>query len=329
MRRALLRSARRLVARDSLQLTPESHSAHEYNQWREALARDCLDDPDLVPAARADAALSALMRDVTVADDVHRIQTQALCGEAFVMKARFSGDVEDVVAAASYYSSAWTAAGSIRESTNARRAAELWLRSSLAERRHASGLNYPPDVLARSADRVAEWRRNAEILYQSLHEQSERTLRRVAAVLDPASGADLDIDKAWVLRLQALGTHDHLPGEAIEALGLLLEHELRDRLRDFMSHSSAAARAAGREQSAEEEFARLRAALKESEEFPLGETQIASLVRRVLHDQHRGRIGLALSGGGFRASFYHLGVLARLADVDLLRSVDVISGVSG
>ena len=44
---------------------------------------------------------------------------------------------------------------------------------------------------------------------------------------------------------------------------------------------------------------------------------------------HRGKVGLALSGGGFRASFYHLGVLARLAEMDVLRSVDVLSTVSG
>jgi len=42
-----------------------------------------------------------------------------------------------------------------------------------------------------------------------------------------------------------------------------------------------------------------------------------------------GKVGLALSGGGFRASFYHIGVLARLAEVDVLRYVDVLSSVSG
>ncbi|HYJ14262.1 MAG TPA: tetratricopeptide repeat-containing protein, partial [Candidatus Limnocylindria bacterium] len=42
-----------------------------------------------------------------------------------------------------------------------------------------------------------------------------------------------------------------------------------------------------------------------------------------------GKVGLALSGGGFRASFYHLGVLARLAELDVLRHVDVLSCVSG
>lgn len=41
------------------------------------------------------------------------------------------------------------------------------------------------------------------------------------------------------------------------------------------------------------------------------------------------RIGLALSGGGFRASLFHIGVLARLAELDLLRRVQVLSTVSG
>ena len=44
---------------------------------------------------------------------------------------------------------------------------------------------------------------------------------------------------------------------------------------------------------------------------------------------YHGRMGLALSGGGFRASFFHLGVLARLAEMDVLRGVDVLSTVSG
>lgn len=41
------------------------------------------------------------------------------------------------------------------------------------------------------------------------------------------------------------------------------------------------------------------------------------------------KLGLALSGGGFRASFFHLGVLRRLAELDLLRHVSVLSTVSG
>ena len=42
-----------------------------------------------------------------------------------------------------------------------------------------------------------------------------------------------------------------------------------------------------------------------------------------------GKVGLALSGGGFRASLFHIGVLARLAELDVLRSVEFLSCVSG
>ena len=42
-----------------------------------------------------------------------------------------------------------------------------------------------------------------------------------------------------------------------------------------------------------------------------------------------GRLGLALSGGGFRASFYHVGTLARLSDAGILPRVEVVSSVSG
>src|SRR5690606_1350559 len=42
-----------------------------------------------------------------------------------------------------------------------------------------------------------------------------------------------------------------------------------------------------------------------------------------------GKIGLGLSGGGFRAALYHIGVLAKMAEFDLLKDVEVISCVSG
>lgn len=43
----------------------------------------------------------------------------------------------------------------------------------------------------------------------------------------------------------------------------------------------------------------------------------------------RGKFGLALSGGGFRAALFQIGVLARLAELDMLRHVQVLSCVSG
>ena len=47
------------------------------------------------------------------------------------------------------------------------------------------------------------------------------------------------------------------------------------------------------------------------------------------NNQKTKRLGLALSGGGFRASFYHIGVLARMAELGILKHVESISTVSG
>jgi predicted acylesterase/phospholipase RssA len=43
----------------------------------------------------------------------------------------------------------------------------------------------------------------------------------------------------------------------------------------------------------------------------------------------KGKLGLGLSGGGFRASLFHIGVLACLAENDVLRRVELLSCVSG
>jgi len=72
------------------------------------------------------------------------------------------------------------------------------------------------------------------------------------------------------------------------------------------------------------------------EDRPFDNPEIRAVFEALLHGAAEtarsaliGKVGLALSGGGFRASFYHLGVLARLAELDVLRHVDVLSCVSG
>mgnify|MGYP005712028547 CR=1 FL=1 len=41
------------------------------------------------------------------------------------------------------------------------------------------------------------------------------------------------------------------------------------------------------------------------------------------------KLGLALSGGGFRATLYHLGVIRYLRDIGALQEVSDIASVSG
>lgn len=45
--------------------------------------------------------------------------------------------------------------------------------------------------------------------------------------------------------------------------------------------------------------------------------------------KEEGKLGLALSGGGFRSAFFHIGVLAAMAEKDELKNVEIISCVSG
>jgi tetratricopeptide (TPR) repeat protein len=71
----------------------------------------------------------------------------------------------------------------------------------------------------------------------------------------------------------------------------------------------------------EAEIARVLAVPLFKQGSPGADPRLASLLT--------GRVGLALSGGGFRASLYHLGVLARLAESDILRHIEVLSCVSG
>ena len=45
----------------------------------------------------------------------------------------------------------------------------------------------------------------------------------------------------------------------------------------------------------------------------------------VTEERVQPKLGLALSGGGHRAAFFHVGVLAKLAELGLLRPIQVIS----
>src|SRR5262245_4059986 len=67
------------------------------------------------------------------------------------------------------------------------------------------------------------------------------------------------------------------------------------------------------------------------EQTPAGQA-LARLLQQdseAVRSAFRGKFGLALSGGGFRASLFHIGVLAKLAELGVLPHVEVLSCVSG
>ncbi|MGH1541559.1 MAG: patatin-like phospholipase family protein [Arenicella sp.] len=52
-------------------------------------------------------------------------------------------------------------------------------------------------------------------------------------------------------------------------------------------------------------------------------------ISKEIQIRQREGLALSLSGGGYRATLFHLGLLRRLNELDLLKSVDAISSVSG
>lgn len=112
-----------------------------------------------------------------------------------------------------------------------------------------------------------------------------------------------------------------------------------DESRDWLRHAGTIPRPPRWEyETTVKQLARL-AMLQEEGEKP-AEELVNSEAGRVLRDfvggneaalwtAFSGKVGLALSGGGFRASIFHIGVLARLAELDMLRHVEVLSCVSG
>jgi predicted acylesterase/phospholipase RssA len=58
-------------------------------------------------------------------------------------------------------------------------------------------------------------------------------------------------------------------------------------------------------------------------------TPAGSSIPASLPIPEEGHIGLALSGGGFRASLFHLGVIRRLEELGIMEKVSVVSAVSG
>jgi len=75
--------------------------------------------------------------------------------------------------------------------------------------------------------------------------------------------------------------------------------------------------------------AKLRRDREEKERTQCLQALLSSGAASAVTIKKEGKVGLALSGGGFRASLFHIGVLAALAERDKLKDVEVISCVSG
>ncbi|HVN80108.1 MAG TPA: patatin-like phospholipase family protein [Terriglobia bacterium] len=171
---------------------------------------------------------------------------------------------------------------------------------------------------ARSAGGTSE---SARIRKQQAEEIRRRIIQELNDLLQ--STAKAQVEGSWWFWATLAEAHFGL-GEYKDALKYLGKRaELKVPEWDFESTARQAAA-----------LARWQFGPDKTDEFESSEAW--QVLRTLLGDNEAavrqaffGKIGLALSGGGFRASLFHIGVLARLAELDVLRSVEVLSCVSG
>jgi predicted acylesterase/phospholipase RssA len=144
---------------------------------------------------------------------------------------------------------------------------------------------------------------------QDLIDRADEIRREIVADPPPGGGA-------W---------RDETLGEALFGLG---------RFGEAQAHLAAAGRNTTqlwkRETAAMQIAALMR--LRGFEDSQEAQDALRSLVggrRGAFERAQIGKVGVALSGGGYRASLFHIGVLARLAECGVLRHVEVLSCVSG
>jgi len=223
-------------------------------------------------------------------------------GFDFIENKKLAGDGETLGIAGGICKSRWNDLGQLKDLVQAaefyERAAENKLGDDAYPHINAAFIE---DLLAAAGDRPAERRERAN----KLRERIQRDLPVSGTWFNAATRAEA---------LFGLGKYDEAT-EVLRHVGAHTKHapwELRTTA----------------EQLAQLAYLR--------EERPLEHPAIRTFFETLLpgaSDAIRsimvGKVGLALSGGGFRASFYHLGVLACLAERDVLRDIEVLSCVSG
>ncbi len=190
-------------------------------------------------------------------------------------------------------------------------------------------------VLDLIADQEEEEARQANVRLQSTEDRRSkaREIRsNIAATLEQMAAKDSSLTQKWwfivTIAEAYLGLEDYDRArkwmkEAAELKGVP-EWERESTIRQFAQLS----RLLDKRADASDQGRQTRAwdtlfdALKEIyDDAHVAEAACASAFT--------GKIGLALSGGGFRAALYHIGALARLAELDVLRRVEALSCVSG
>lgn len=306
-------------ARRILKLALRSHSRptkqeHEYDprlrsKLMQQLALCTSMDPDLVLEMRLDQALN-ILRDVDDLETTTDPETLGLVGSITKRKWEVDGETHHLLRALHYY----------------RRGLKQGIVSDFGY--NAINMAFLLDLLAFEEDREAVQAgfksSTSELRRAESRKIREEIIQELPPLLDKA-GYEWLAGEWWYY--STIG-EAHFGLQQYEEAEKWLDHRRRKELSvPEWEYETTARHLAW--------IARLQTDV-EIEDPAFTETEAWRALQQFLGDDARavrsaflGKIGLALSGGGFRASLFHIGVLARLAELDCLRHVEVISCVSG
>lgn len=263
-------------------------------------------DETLHPATRSDQALALLTGIGLYAPENRNAETLALGGAVYKRRFEYTGQLDDLYQSLAFYSAAWQRNPAADQGYGGANAA--FVLDLLAARARRLG-DAPTEISENSyRERAARLRHELAGRLEEMLKQDPRLEKVYFFVVTLAEVhfglRDFDRAAAWLGRGRALG-----PGEW-EQQSLMRQLVTIARLQGFtLPRDTDAASSWAPPWIALAHF------LGEATAFALG--------------CYRGKIGLALSGGGFRASLFHIGVMARLAEMDVLRCVETLSTVSG
>jgi predicted acylesterase/phospholipase RssA len=261
-------------------------------------------DPDLLVDERLDTALRILKEGDDLDNTTDR-ETLGLAGAIYKRKWELEGHERDLDQSLQFY--------------------ERGYRAGTTEDYGWNGINaaFVMDLLADHESSMANGKAGGELSTAELKRQQANEIRReIASRLPPLLD---DPNNAWLKNewwFWATLGEAHFGIDAFaEARKCLAEANKLPAIADWERESTARQLATLLLLKRKTSPAAADAAQKCLLEFLGNDYALTSVIR--------GKVGLALSGGGFRASLYHIGVLARLAELDLLRSVEFLSCVSG
>jgi predicted acylesterase/phospholipase RssA len=304
--------ARRLLARARVEPSLSDENSSFRVKVYQQLALCTYKDPDLQADARLDRALEILRQSSEELDKTNNQETLGISGAIYKRKWELDNQKQQLERALSYYQRGYEQGPAKDQGYTGINAAFVLDLLAHQEEEEARKANMPSEVAKQRREQAREIRRDIiEKVAPKVHETwAQGQWWFYTTIAEAYFGlGEYDTAIKWLVD----GRDDAATSQTKVAPW---EYESTARQLAWL----ARVQGGGENAAGNPGDDRTETALEALKKF-FGEHEVQSA--------YVGKVGLALSGGGFRASLFHIGVLARLAELNVLHRVEVLSCVSG